>query len=66
MSLVFAVCIFHYAVVRYNSAAVHYGIQVGSLILEFVLVSALRLSTLQLVVRYARIVALWSLIRTFS
>ena len=50
MSLAFAVCIFHYAVIRYNCTAEHYGMHVISLILEFALVSALRLSILQLVV----------------
>ena len=48
MSLAFAVCIFHYAKIRYNCAAVYYGMHVGSL--DFALVSALRLSILQLVV----------------
>ena len=52
MSLAFAVCIFHYAVIRYNCAAVHYDMHVGSLILEFALFSALRLSILQLVVPF--------------
>ena len=47
-SLAFAVCIFHYAVIRYNFEAVHYDMHVGSLILELALVSALRLSILQL------------------
>ena len=50
MSLAFAVCIFHYAVIRYNCAAAHYGMHVGGLILEFTLVSALRLSIFQLVI----------------
>ena len=46
----FATCIFYYAVIRYNCAAVHYGMHVGSLVLDFVLVSSLLLPILQLVV----------------
>ena len=63
MSLAFAVCISHYAMIRYNCAAVHYGMHVGSLSLEFALVFAFRLSILQLVVPITRI--LWRCARSF-
>ena len=43
MSLAFAVWNFYYAVIRYNCAAVCYDMHVGSLILEFALVSSLLL-----------------------
>ena len=57
--LTFAVWIYSYAVITYNCAAIHYDMQVGSLILEFALVPPCSSD-------YARTVALWSLIRSLS
>ena len=58
ISLAFAVCNFCYAVFRYKFAAVHYDMHVRSLSLEFAYANCSY--------DYARTVALWSLIRTFS
>ena len=63
MSLVFGVCVFLYAVIRYNCARVHYGMHAGRLILEFSLVFALRLLVLQLVVPI--MLVLWRCDRPF-
>ena len=62
ISLAFAVCIFYYAVIRYNCAAVLYDMYVGSLILEFAFVSSL-LPLLQLVVPI--ILVVWRFGRSF-
>ena len=63
ISLAFAVCIFHSAVIWYNCAAVHYDMHVSSLILEFVLVS-LRLLILQRVVQNAAVAHSYFLVKS--
>ena len=50
MPLAFAVCIFYYAIIRYDCVAVAYDMHASSLILEFSLVSSIRLQLLPLVV----------------